>query len=69
MTYVSYDKETCSVDIALPPEATQWGKQVRDDLEAEFAFEGMGSKTVQAMNDYVRNWLAGRGVEDKGGPA
>ena len=63
MSIISYDAQEHRVNIRMPDKASQYANQLRDDLEAEFAFEGMGLKTLTAMNRYAQEWLAGHGID------
>ncbi len=63
MSIISYDKDSHQVVIQVPSGSESQANLLKDDLEAEFAFEGMDASTVKAMNDYAREWLAGRGVD------
>ena len=63
MNLISYDKTTGQVQISLPDKAIHLANLLRDDLEAEFAFEPMVDKVVAAMNNFAAQWLNDRGIE------
>jgi hypothetical protein len=62
MKIISYDSSLHTISINLYGSAQVHANALRQDLEAEFAFEGVNERSVQAMNAYALDWLDGRGV-------
>lgn len=62
MKIITYEKNQRQVTINLPPGADHLANLLRDDLEAEYAFEAMTENVVEAMNDYANDWLKNRGI-------
>ena len=59
--YVDIEKGTGELVLTLPVEIEKYRTEIQNSLSAEFAFEAITDRTIEAMNRFVAEFIALKG--------